>query len=81
MTPEEIFKRVQEIVAEQFAVDPEEITNEMSYKDDLSADSIDLVEIVMCLEDEYDISAEEEEMTSIKTVGDTVNFIVNKLSA
>ncbi|MEA4813562.1 MAG: acyl carrier protein [Oscillospiraceae bacterium] len=81
MTPEEIFKRVQEIVAEQFAVDPEEITNEMSYKDDLSADSIDLVEIVMCLEDEYDISAEEEEMASIKTVGDTVNFIVNKLSA
>lgn len=64
MTPEEIFKRVQELVAEQFAVDPEEITNEMSYKDDLSADSIDLVEIVMCLEDEYDISAEEEEMTS-----------------
>lgn len=81
MTPEEIFKRVQEIVAEQFAVDPEEVTNEMSYKDDLSADSIDLVEIVMCLEDEYDISAEEEEMASIKTVGDTVNFIVNKLSA
>ncbi len=81
MTPEEIFKRVQELVAEQFAVDPEEITNEMSYKDDLSADSIDLVEIVMCLEDEYDISAEEEEMTSIKTVGDTVNFIVNKLNA
>ena len=81
MMPEEIFKRVQELVAEQFAVDPEEITNEMSYKDDLSADSIDLVEIVMCLEDEYDISAEEEEMTSIKTVGDTVNFIVNKLNA
>ena len=55
MTTEEIFKTMQDLIAEQFALDAEEITMDSSFVDDLCADSVDLVELVMAMEEEFDM--------------------------
>ena len=55
MTAEEIFKTMQDLIAEQFAIDAEEITLDSSFVDDLGADSVDLVELVMAMEEEIDM--------------------------
>ena len=73
MTMEEIFKTMQDLIAEQFAIDADEISMESSFVDDLGADSVDLVELVMAMEEEFDIGeSDEEDRTSLKTVGDCV---------
>ena len=80
MTMEEIFKTMQDLIAEQFAIDAEEISMESSFVDDLGADSVDLVELVMAMEEEFDIGEiDEEDLTSLKTVGDCVRYINGKL--
>ena len=79
MTIEELFQVMQRLVAEQFAMDPSEITMDTSFAEDLSADSVDLVEIVMAMEDEFEIGeVPEDEIGSIKTVGDAVNYLASK---
>lgn len=81
MTPEEILKKLQELIGEQFATAPEEITMETSFEEDLGADSVDLVELVMAMEEEFDIGeVQEDELTELKTVGDIVQFLGGKLS-
>ena len=81
MTMEEIFKTMQGLIAEQFAMDNDEITLESSFVDDLGADSVDLVELVMAMEEEFDIGEiQEDELSSLKTVGDCVRFLSSKLS-
>jgi acyl carrier protein len=81
MSNEEILKTIQELVAEQFAIDPEKITLETSFEDDLSADSVDLVELEMSMEDEFGISeVQEDELSALKTVGDAVRFVAGKLN-
>ena len=78
---QDIFERMQKIIAEQFAVDAEEITAETNFEDDLGADSVDLVELVMSMEEEFEIGEiEEEELSSLKTVGDAVNYLAGKLN-
>jgi acyl carrier protein len=73
-----VFEKVKKIISEKFGVDEEQITMETSYKEDLNADSLDMVEIIMALEEEFDIGEiSEEAIASIETVGDTVNFISN----
>ena len=80
MTMEEIFKTMQDLIAEQFAIDADEISMESSFVDDLGADSVDLVELVMAMEEEFDIGEiDEEDLTSLKTVGDCVRYINGKL--
>ncbi len=80
MTMEEIFKTMQDLIAEQFAIDADEISMESSFVDDLSADSVDLVELVMAMEEEFDIGEiDEEDLTSLKTVGDCVRYLNGKL--
>lgn len=80
MTPEEILKKLQELIGEQFATAPEEITMETSFEEDLGADSVDLVELVMAMEEEFDMGeANEDELAGLKTVGDAVNFVASKL--
>lgn len=80
MTMEEIFKTMQDLIAEQFAIDADEISMESSFVDDLGADSVDLVELVMAMEEEFDIGEiDEEELTSLKTVGDCVRYLNGKL--
>ena len=81
MTPEEIFSKLQELIAEQFAIDQDEITMGSSFTDDLGADSVDLVELVMAMEEEFDLDEiEEDELSQLKTVGDCVKFLNGKLN-
>ena len=71
MSPEEIFKTMQKLIAEQFALNPDEITMDSSFEEDLGADSVDLVELVMAMEEEFELDEiPEEELTSLKTVDD-----------
>jgi acyl carrier protein len=65
-------KRVKEIVAEQLGVDEAQVTNDASFMDDLGADSLDTVELVMALEEEFDIEISDEDAEKIQTVNDAV---------
>ncbi len=81
MTMEEIFKTMQDLIAEQFALEPDEINMESSFTDDLGADSVDLVELVMAMEEEFDIGEiDEEDLAALKTVGDCVRYLSGKLN-
>ena len=81
MTMEEIFKTMQDLIAEQFALEPDEISMESSFTDDLGADSVDLVELVMAMEEEFDIGEiDEESLAGLKTVGDCVCYLSGKLN-
>ena len=81
MTMEEIFKTMQDLIAEQFALEPDEISMESSFTDDLGADSVDLVELVMAMEEEFDIGEiDEEDLSGLKTVGDCVRYLNSKLN-
>ena len=76
MTTEEIFKTMQDLIAEQFALDAEEITMDSSFVDDLGADSVDLVELVMAMEEEFDVGEiDEEDLAGLKTVRDCVQYL------
>ena len=68
-------KRVKEIIIEQLGVKPEEVTNEASFVDDLGADSLDTVELVMALEEEFDVEIPDEDAEKIVTVVDATNYI------
>ena len=77
---EEIFKTMQDLIAEQFAIDADEISMDSSFVDDLGADSVDLVELVMAMEEEFDIGEiDEEALAGLKTVGDCVRYLNSKL--
>ena len=77
---EEIFKAMQDLIAEQFAIDADEISMDSSFVDDLGADSVDLVELVMAMEEEFDIGEiDEEDLAGLKTVGDCVRYLNSKL--
>ena len=81
MTMDEIFKTMQDLIAEQFAIDTDEIGMDSSFVDDLGADSVDLVELVMAMEEEFEIGeTQEEDLSGLKTVGDAVNYIAGKLN-
>lgn len=75
----EIFEKVREIIADQFGVDTEEITASTSFEENLSADSLDIVELTMSLEDEFGLGElEDEALENLRTVGDVVNLIASK---
>ena len=77
---EEILKTLRDMIAEQFAIDPASVTMDTSYEDDLSADSVDLVELMMALEEAFEVEEiPEEELADMKTVGDTVRYINSKM--
>ena len=81
MSNEEIFQTMKDLVAEQFAMEPEEVTMETSFEEDLGADSVDLVELVMAMEEEFEIGeTQEDDLSGLKTVGDAVNYIAGKLN-
>ncbi len=80
MNAQEIFAKMQELIAEQFAVDMDEITMDTAFDGDLGADSVDLVELVMAMEEEFGIGeVAEEDLAELKTVGDCVNYLAGKL--
>ena len=75
-----IFEKVCALIAEQFNVDADSITMDTSFEDDLNADSVDLVDLSMALEEEFEIDElAEEDTASIKTVGDLVRYLQNKI--
>ena len=79
---QEIFERMQAIIAEQFGVEETSVTEATSFEEDLGADSVDLVELVMAMEDEFKIGeVGEDELASLSTVGDCVSFLAKKLDA
>ncbi len=81
MTEKEIFDKVQKIVAEQLGVDAGEVKPEASFANDLGADSLDTVELVMALEEEFDIEIPDEAAEEIATVQSAVDYINNKVTA
>lgn len=76
MSKEEIFNKIRDILADNFEVDKDKITDETNFTSDLDADSIDLVEFILQLEDEFGAEISDEDAEKIKTVGDAVNYIV-----
>ena len=81
MTRDEVLKLVREHLAEELEVDAGSIGESTRFKDDLDADSLDLYELVMELEDRYGISVSEEQAARIETVGDAVSFVVEHAPA
>lgn len=71
----DIEKRVKEIIVEQLGVNESEVTPEAKFVDDLGADSLDLVELVMALEEEYNMEISDEDAEKIQTVGDAIEYI------
>jgi acyl carrier protein len=70
-----VYERVRSIVAERLGVDEEKVTMEAEFIGDLNADSLDLVEVIMAMEQEFDIEIKDEEAENIRSVTDAVNFI------
>ena len=70
-----MFEKIKEIIADKLSVDADEITLESSFIDDLNADSLDIVELIMALEDELDMEIPDEDVENFKTVGDVVNYV------
>ncbi|MBC5743587.1 acyl carrier protein [Lachnospiraceae bacterium MD308] len=70
-----MFEEMKELIAEGLNIDESRITEEASFKDDLGADSLDLFELVMSLEDKYDVEIPSEELEKLLTVGDVIKYI------
>ena len=72
---EEVFERVKEVLTEQLGVDEGEITDDASFQEDLDADSLDLVELIMELEDQFGIKISDEDAQKIQTIGQAVDYV------
>ena len=79
-TPAEISERVKSIIVEQLGVSLEEVTPQASFIEDLGADSLDIVELIMALEEEYDLEIPDEDAEKIQTVDDVTKYIQGKQS-
>jgi acyl carrier protein len=75
------FDRIKKVVVDQLDVNPDEVTPEASFMDDLGADSLDVVELVMGFEEEFDVEIPDEDAEKIKTVGQAVQYIEEKSKA
>lgn len=70
-----VYEKIKMMISNQFNIDEDDITMDTSFRKDLGVDSIDLVELIMALEDEFDLEVEDDEVEKINTVGDAVNYI------
>ncbi|OFW32454.1 MAG: acyl carrier protein [Candidatus Aquicultor primus] len=78
MANEELFAKLKDIIVEQLGVDAEEISRKTSFVADLGADSLDIVELVMAMEEEFDIEIPDEDAEGIATVEDAIDYVENK---
>ncbi|MCI5970249.1 MAG: acyl carrier protein [Oscillospiraceae bacterium] len=74
-----VFDRIKTIIVDQLGIDENKITPEASFIDDLGADSLDMVELIMAIEEEFEIEVPEEEAENITTVSDAMNYISSKI--
>ncbi len=74
-----VFEKIKEILAEQLDADAEEMTMDTKIAEDLDADSLDVVELLMSIEDEFDVKIPDEEIENFKTIGDVVEYIQNNM--
>jgi acyl carrier protein len=81
MSTSQIFEKVKKVVVEQLSVDPEKVSESASFIDDLGADSLDLVELVMAFEEEFDIEIPDEAAEKILSIQDAVDYINHKLAS
>ena len=79
MTDDAIFQKVRQLIAEQLGLEEDEITPESSFLDDLGADSLDLVELIMAFEEEYELEIPDEDAERITTVADAVEYIRQRI--
>ena len=70
-----ILEQVKKIIEEQLGIDPSEVSEDSSFLEDLGADSLDIVELIMAFESEFDMEIEDDEVENISTVGDVINYI------
>jgi acyl carrier protein len=77
----EAFDILKEAAVEVLAVDPSAVTEEARFKEDLDADSLDLVEFVMALEEKFDISVPEEDLEGIETIGQALDLVLDKIAS
>lgn len=75
----DVFERVKKIIVELLGVDPDKVTMEASFRDDLEADSLDLVELIMAFEEEFGGEISDEEAKQITTVGEAVKYIEERM--
>ena len=75
MSNQEVFDKVAQLIANRFSVDASTVTEGMTFQQDLGADSLDVVELVMELEDEFGVQISDEDAENISTIGDAVNYI------
>ena len=73
-----MLEKMKEIIADQLGVSEDEVTLEASSKEDLDADSLDLFELVMALEEEYDVEIPSDDLAELNTVGDVINYLKDK---
>ena len=76
---DELFARFKKVAVDVLSVDPDKVVTEASFADDLDADSLDLVELVMGLEEEFNVEVPEEELEGVTTVGQAYDLVVGKL--
>ncbi len=79
MSEEQNFDRFRKCAVEVLSVEADKVTKEARFAEDLDADSLDLVELVMALEEEFDVSVEEEELEGVETIGAAYDLVVGKL--
>ena len=75
-----MFEKIKNIIVEQLGIDESKVTPEASFIDDLGADSLDMVELIMAIEEEFEIEGPEEEAENIVTVSDAMNYINSKVN-
>ena len=81
MERDEVLAALREVAVEVLSVEPDQVVEDARFKEDLDADSLDLVELVMGLEERFDISVPEEDLADVATVGQAVDLVLGKIAA